>query len=410
MKQYNGMDYIRIDVASQFGMDKELFECRIKWVNDNDSDLEMLEEEADDYFRYCGAVMAYREAKLGVATGHLVGLDACSSGIQILSTLIGCKVGAANTGVTGQTRKDIYALATKEMGELLGQDMGTDRNIIKNALMTVMYGSTQEPINAFGKDTAELGAFYQAAITVAPGAMMLLEIFQDLWDEEALEYQWVMPDGHTVVIKSKKLMKKKIEMDTTDPHHTFTYQYKSNEMLEKGAKGSLCLPANIVHSIDGYMVRELTARCDYNITQLASVKKTIKDRLKKNFKASEEAMMPYMESLWKKQGILSIEGIEHIDTWTVKQFSVDYCHALLDLIRVIEVKPTFKVVSIHDEFKSHPNYMNYVRQTYIDLLAELADSDILDVILSEISDKKVHVEKISDDLSELIKEAEYPLA
>lgn len=54
--------------------------------------------------------------------------------------------------------------------------------------------------------------------------------------------------------------------------------------------------------------------------------------------------------------------------------------------------------------------MNYVRQTYIDLLAELADSTVLNSILSDIAGYDIEVDKLSEDLSDLIREAVYPLA
>ena len=73
-------------------------------------------------------------------------------------------------------------------------------------------------------------------------------------------------------------------------------------------------------------------------------------------------------------------------------------------------RPSFPVVAVHDEFKCHPNYMNYVRLTYIELLAEISDSTIIDAILSEITGKKVVVEKLTDSISDLILQSEYALS
>lgn len=54
--------------------------------------------------------------------------------------------------------------------------------------------------------------------------------------------------------------------------------------------------------------------------------------------------------------------------------------------------------------------MNWIRQTYIDILVEMADSTILDSIFTDVSGEPTEIEKLSDDLAELIKDAEYPLA
>ncbi len=80
MKTYTGAEYLQIDIATHFGLDKELFPDRIKWVEMHEESLEQMEDGADDYFRYAAAVMAYREAQAGKPSGHLVGFDACSSG------------------------------------------------------------------------------------------------------------------------------------------------------------------------------------------------------------------------------------------------------------------------------------------------------------------------------------------
>ena len=80
MQFFTPLQYIQIDIANQFGLDKEQFEDRIAWVVANEADLESLESEADDLYRYGAAVMAYREVQAGKPTGHRVCFDACSSG------------------------------------------------------------------------------------------------------------------------------------------------------------------------------------------------------------------------------------------------------------------------------------------------------------------------------------------
>jgi hypothetical protein len=136
MIKYTGLEYLKIDIASQMGYDKESFEYRIQWVNDNEDNLEFLEDKADNYYRYAAAVKALRQYQAGIPTGHMVGLDACSSGPQILSVIVGCSVGAKNTGAIGQIRADLYGILTKTMNDLLnGETSECTRKIIKSALM-----------------------------------------------------------------------------------------------------------------------------------------------------------------------------------------------------------------------------------------------------------------------------------
>lgn len=404
--KFTGMDYLRIDIASQFGLDKEQFEDRIDWVRKNEASLEDYESQADDFFRYAAAVQAYRRAQRGEPIGHLVGLDACASGCQILSCLTGCKVGAANTGATGNKRKDVYSFCTKVMNSHLEHEVEYTKKEIKPPFMTVFYGSKMEPVYAFGKDTEELKAFYKSIEETCPGAYQFLNVVDTLWDPDAYSYSWTMPDGFEVLCKVKWTAEKRIEIDTLPGHPTFKYLYKVNEPEEDGR----FLHANIVHSVDGYIVRELSARCDYDSRDLLRKAKWLSIRLN-NPKMGNKASGTRREGLWLDSGIVSIEAIEDLKTnqdpyaWTV-----EFTREVYKLVQKILRRPSFHVISVHDEFKCHPNFMFWIRQTYKELLAELAQSSVLDNILSAVAGYDCHFKKLSTDLYKDVLEGEYALA
>lgn len=69
-----------------------------------------------------------------------------------------------------------------------------------------------------------------------------------------------------------------------------------------------------------------------------------------------------------------------------------------------------QVAHIHDSFWGHPNNMNEVREAAIEVFVEIAKSDLLADILSEITGENIEIEKDSYDLHELIKDAEYILS
>lgn len=61
-------------------------------------------------------------------------------------------------------------------------------------------------------------------------------------------------------------------------------------------------------------------------------------------------------------------------------------------------------------FKFHPNYGNDVRQQYINILAELADSSVLSAIATQVAGRTINVTKLSNDLSTHIHQSEYALS
>ena len=136
--------------------------------------------------------------------------------------------------------------------------------------------------------------------------------------------------GHVAKVNVTEMTDVRVEVDELD-HRTFTYRYNKQQPSENYRS----LVANIVHSVDGYVAREMVRRC--------------------------HAM-----------------GIE--------------------------------LVHIHDCFVFSPDYLQFVTETYREVLAHIADSDLLSDILSEISGEYVPVEKLSDDLYLDILGSEYMLS
>ena len=244
MKHFTGWQYLLIDVANQAGFDKLTFEERIKWTETHLESLESLVDIAEVQPLYLKAVMALRMAQKGIATGHLVELDACASGIQIMSAMTGCIAGASATGlVDPDVRADAYTQLTKTMNEMLGGGLEVSRSDAKGALMKCFYGSKKAPVEVFGEDTDELSAFYKAAVQVAPGAWGLLQELLGAWQPYALSHQWQLPDGYEA--KVKVMVKKEIRVEVDEINHaTFEYTYYENQGSEVG----LSLAANTVHS------------------------------------------------------------------------------------------------------------------------------------------------------------------
>ena len=138
MQTFTGYEYLLIDLANQFGLDKKLFEDRINWANSVLDTLEDLADQADNKPLYLKAVLAIRKAQHGIPTGHMVGFDACCSGIQIMSTITGCESGARATGlIDPHVRADAYTAVQKQMNIILhGRGIVVDvaRNRVKNAV------------------------------------------------------------------------------------------------------------------------------------------------------------------------------------------------------------------------------------------------------------------------------------
>lgn len=175
MKQFNAMQYLAIDIANHYGLDKSNYEDRIQWVKENINYLESFENKAEEPILFAKAVKALRDTQAGKPVGHLVHFDSVCSGLQIMSALMRCKAGASLTGlIDPDNRVDAYSIITEKMGK-----QGISRKQSKEALMTMLYGSVAVPKAVFGDD---VDLFYKTVKSECKGAYELLQLLLNSWD------------------------------------------------------------------------------------------------------------------------------------------------------------------------------------------------------------------------------------
>jgi len=248
MQTFTGTEYLKIDIANCYGLDKETWHDRISWVDQFEPNLETMDKSADSPILFRKAVRALRTVQQGAPTNHIMGLDATASGLQIMGALSGCyntarAVNLIDTGV----REDVYGAVAQYMSSLPG--INVDRATLKKPIMTTFYGSTEQPKAIFGEGP-ELVAYYKALREKLTGAYDLMGIFQSYWNPFAEYHQWTLPDGHIARVPVTKTVEKSLEIDE---FNHMRYAYRAT-LLHSKAK-SRALAANIVHSIDGWVVR-----------------------------------------------------------------------------------------------------------------------------------------------------------
>lgn len=280
MDKFTPVEYIKIAIANAYGLDKETWELRLKWFNETLAlgNIQACVARAAEPLLMQKAVNAYEDAMNDVPTGFLMNLDATASGIQLMACLIGChKTAEAVNLIDTRKREDVYGTVAVKMGKTRGE--------VKPSVMTHFYGSKAAPKATFGDDLPE---FYAAMDEMLPGACECMVDMQSCWQPNALEHEWTLPDGHTASVKVMTAVDKKIEIDEMD-HATFTHRAYVNSAQESG----LSLAANIIHSVDAYVVREVYRRCEIVGIELL----TIHDSFWASPNCMEEVRVIYTEIL-----------------------------------------------------------------------------------------------------------------
>lgn len=292
-----------------------------------------------------------------------------------------------NTGVlntpNATTAPDIYGTCTKVMGR-----ENYIRKAIKNALMTFMYGSEAQPKQTFGEGD-DLRLFNIAAKAVAPEAYDLRSILISIWQPNALAHEWDMPDGGVVYKRVFNTTDYKVQEPLLGS--SFTFRTKVNEGSVKGVS----LAADVTHSIDAFLLRELNRRCNFN-------------------KGTLEYALELINTLGDiyvtdRSKMVSLVEVDNLSLNTLENYTLNQLAILKEMIEISLANGSFELVCIHDEFKCHPNFVNSMRKHYNRILWEMYHSNLLADIVYQISGERLEVNEFDQDIADQILDADYPI-
>ena len=400
MQTFTGLEYLKIDIANHFGHDKLDWDDRIAWFDANESTLGQNYLKAAEPALAYAAIKAYDDVLEGKPIGYMISLDATSSGLQLLAALTGDRSAAqlCNVVNTGH-REDAYTLIYQWMLSKIQDTAKISREKAKDAVMTSLYGSTAVPRQVFGEG-ALLKTFYDTMHTLAPAAWELNEAFLAMWDNDAYENSWVLPDNFHVNIKVMNQVRETVHFQ----NQPFDVFYKINAPVKEGRS----LRANTIHSIDGMIVREMTRRCDYKPEVVAKLRRIID---KGNVSATslvtkDDEMVVTLWQNFKKSRYLSARILDHVNLDNIGHIRTQ---DLTDLLDSLPDKP-FKVISIHDCFRCLPHYGNDLRTQYNHQLKLIAKSNLLGDLISQIMGSNVHIGKLDPTLWKDIESTNYALS
>lgn len=411
---FTPMQYLKIDVASNFGLDKEDWQPRLDWFEAHQSQLEEivqitdqktlknhpLVKEADSPALFYAGIMAWAQARRGEAISYPISLDATASGAQLLALMIGCDKSAKHCNVIDAgSRKDLYTDAYALMQGRMGTSAGTiTRAQVKEAVMPGFYGSKASPKNVFGEGE-QLEIFYQTMQEDFPGIWELIQALLQLWQPDVLSHDWVLPDNFHVKTKVMDDREEWIQF-LNAPIKVTT---KVNQPMEEGR----ALVANITHGVDGMVVREMGHRCNYDVDKLLILMELLTTEIayRPLLNRPQDVLVQKLWDHYQRTGFLSARILELLDADNL--LLVDR-EVIRQMIATLPDVP-FEILSVHDCFRCLPNYGNDLRRQYNQILHDLAKSDILSDIVNQISKHHVPVTKYADFSAQVV-DANYMLS
>ena len=260
--------WTKVEIASQAGQDKVSFDERVQWVNDNIMVLETISDEES----YQTAVYNLRNDIVG-----LISLDAVNQALQLYGVLRGDLQTSMSACVgSADVRYDAYQLLADKLNEHLSTTV-FNRDICKKPLMTTLYGKKDvsgvlienllldDKEQEVGRlrlleEDSEGNSWFAEHVSntlyeLFPLAIDTMQhILDEIQDKSKTQYNWTLPDGFIVKYDVKTI----VEFDIM----LFGVHIEGNYDTYGANEHNRGLSPNVIHSIDGYIAREVIRKMD----------------------------------------------------------------------------------------------------------------------------------------------------
>jgi hypothetical protein len=207
----------------------------------------------------------------------------------------------------------------------------------------------------------------------------------DAWDEDALEHEWELPDGYQIhqVITQDTFARdmytgqyvypaKRVEITLNGKQRGIDCRWSKIGKRSKKESGTRSIGANLIHSLDAYLMRELVRRCKQDFVIKPE---EFKEVIEYSFDIKvEDPKAEELFHMWEETNIVSLNILNHLHYGDC--LPRPYWEAIVEVINDLP-KEGFDIRPIHDEFACLPRYANSMRYQFNHLIAELYLSTIL---------------------------------
>lgn len=400
MQYFSDYEWLGISIANHYGLDKKTFKERVQWFRENHRNLEPLIEtcDPDSAPLFIKGVIEVNRILAGEKTPAMTYLDAICSGIQILSVLTRCPSGCKATGAINMDtdiRPNAYLAVQREMESILGESVEVSYKDIKDAVMTSCYGSKKVPKDLFGEGPV-LQAFEEACKRVAPGAFNLLPVLRGTWNPETYAHTWTLPDGHVVFTPVMTEEHVKLEIAELGNYKMSTMIYDNQPKLR-----GLANIANVTHSLDAYILRNVVRYCNYDKQQLEDI-----------LYATEKLMCTVRPETSKEYE--EVKKLNYLDFHSITTMHLEV--QPMEVLMLVKQKvmwalayEPFEVLTVHDCFVVNATNSRRLKEVYNLIIAEMSESRILDDILSQLYGKPVELQVFPDSIYDDVLNNDYAI-
>ena len=286
--------WLRFQVATTYGLDKETLDNRLSWTYSNEDLIERIAtepidnisdwEEVEEPWQFLAACDEFYHCVIKrdrISTGLPVAIDATCSGLQILAGLAKDKSTAQLVNVLPSDKpQDAYKVIAETSKPNIPEKLRPywDRKCTKRTVMTIPYNakpfSNRSYIKEALKDkeveiekedlTQTVNAVRDAMNVIVPGPMRVMKWIEsevsNAIKRGATELEWVTPSGFVV---SQQIFKKEFERITLQVLGQCNMRVSTGDSAEVDkARHKAATAPNLIHSLDASLL--CLAALDFN--------------------------------------------------------------------------------------------------------------------------------------------------
>lgn len=344
--------WLHMDRARSYGLDKATWAERQAWSINHPE----LQRGAKEPFLYQSAHEALQKAQRGEPIDHLVSLDATASGIQCLALMAQDAESARAVNLGTQEVNNPYRRVKDHMGNY-------DYERVKQATMTSFYESVATPMELFGSDYDK---FVAAASTMLPGPWAMKDAIASCMTYRD-QYRWTMMDGYEVIMDVTAPVE--CSMDIGKGHLISWIEHRKAAVATKG------LTANVTHSLDALVLREVLRRTNCPLSWYPEHQLTPFEELRERDILLMQSIVRYNQTQF-----LTFELLDHVDQ--LNQHLVP--QALKDEINSRTMCDEMYIQPIHDCYRVRATDADLLFRIVREVMADLAYAKTAQWLLPQI--------------------------
>ena len=290
--------WLRFQVATTYGLDKETLDDRLNWTYENEWLIEKIAtdpidnlsdwEGAEEPWQFLAACDEFYHCvikKDRLSTGLMVAIDATCSGLQILAGLAKDKSTAKLVNVLPSDKpQDAYKVVAETSKPNIPKKIQPywDRKGVKRTVMTIPYNAKPFSNRSYIRDalkekgieidkedlTQTVSAVRDAMNTVVPGPMRVMKWIEDEVTQAikrgASKLSWTTPSGFIV---NQRIMKKEVKIMELQLLGRCRLHVATDDTVEVDkARHKAATAPNLIHSLDASLLCLSTLRFNAPIT------------------------------------------------------------------------------------------------------------------------------------------------